>query len=224
MELLPGAEEIKAEDQLEQNDSESDVDSDLSNDEQPYLPTLERVKLYLMSSTAYSEFKQQLAEFVVPSCTTYYLPNGKSARAGLDLRYNKIVDVGEGDVAAEESGVLGPISDAESDVSFQQFGSSSIKEVDVVWNAKLDTPQSNQKERLRKFDMEELSLEGLKPKYRGLEEVLLPNKLWFTNSLTHLSLTLQNRWAKWRRRPVAIGRSRIEWTCVSIYSTLFIAS
>jgi hypothetical protein len=154
LELLPGAEEINAEDQLEQNESGSDVDSDLSNDEQPYLPTLEKVKLFLLSSTAYSEFKQQLAEFVRPPCTTYHLPSDKSALT----------------------------------------------------------------------DMEELPLEGLKPKHGRLEEVLLLSKLWATISLTYLSLTLQNRWAKWRRRPVAKGRSRIEWTCASTYSTLFVSS
>lgn len=106
LELLPGAEEINAEDQLEQNESGSDVDSDFSNDEQPYLPTLEKVKLYLVSSRAYSEFKQQLAEFVKPSCTTYHLPSDKSALADMDLRSDKVVDVGEGDLATEEIEVL----------------------------------------------------------------------------------------------------------------------
>jgi anion-transporting ArsA/GET3 family ATPase len=224
LELLPGAEEINAEDQLEQNESGSDIDSDLSNDEQPYLPTLEKVKLYLVSSTAYSEFKQQLAEFVRPPCTTYHLPSDKSALAGMELRSNKVVDMGEGDLATEESEVLGPISDAKSDVSFSQFGSSSIDDVEVVCNTVLDAPQQNEKERLRNFYVEELSLKGLKPKHGRLEEVLLPSKLWVTISLKHLSFTLQNRWAKWRRRPVAKGRSRIEWTCVSTYSTLFVSN
>ncbi|KAH6681483.1 hypothetical protein B0J14DRAFT_556902 [Halenospora varia] len=109
LELLPGAEEINAEDQLEQNESGSDVDSDFSNDEQPYLPTLEKVKLYLVSSRAYSEFKQQLAEFVRPSCTTYHLPSDKSALADMDLRSDKVVDVGEGDLTTEEIEVLAEI-------------------------------------------------------------------------------------------------------------------
>jgi hypothetical protein len=57
LELLPGAEEARAEDQVEENESGSDIDNDLSNGGQPYLPTLAKVKLYLLSSVAYSELK-----------------------------------------------------------------------------------------------------------------------------------------------------------------------
>lgn len=58
LEGLLGAKDLNTEDQPEQNESGSDINSDLSNEEQPYLPTLEKVKLYLLSSVAYSEFKQ----------------------------------------------------------------------------------------------------------------------------------------------------------------------
>ena len=203
MELLPGAEKINAEDRLEQDESGSDVDSDLSNDELPYLPTLEKVKLYLVSSTAYSELKQQLAELVRPSCTTYRLPsNDKPGLANMDLRSDKVVIVGEGDLATEESKVSSPVSNTKSDVSFSRFGSLSMEDVGVVWNAVLDTHHQNEKERLRNFDMENLSLKRMKPKHGRLEEISLLSKLWVAISLAPLSLTLRNLWTKWRRRSV----------------------
>lgn len=179
---------------------------------------MEKVKLSLVSSTAYSELKQQLAEFVRPSYTTYHLPSDKSALADMDLRSDSLLNMEEGDLTTEESDVPGPVSDAKSDVNIPQFVSSSI-DVDVIRNVVLDMPQQNDKERLQNFHMDEF-----KPKHGRLKEVWLPNKLCFTISLAYLSLTLRNRWAKWRRRPVAKGQSRIEWTCVSTYSTLFVAS
>jgi hypothetical protein len=57
LEGLPGAKDLNTEDQPEQNESGSDINSDLSNEEQPYFLTLEKVKLYLVFSVAYSEFK-----------------------------------------------------------------------------------------------------------------------------------------------------------------------
>jgi len=55
---------IKAEDELD-----SDNGSEFSNDDKPYLPNLEKVKDFLISSAAFSELVQHLLKFVRPPST-----------------------------------------------------------------------------------------------------------------------------------------------------------
>ena len=73
LEQIPGAERSSDPIFGNQEDEEDKVqesdpsESEISNDEQPHLRNLENVKLYLTSSRAYSELKQQLLAFVRPS-------------------------------------------------------------------------------------------------------------------------------------------------------------
>ena len=73
LELIPCAEEDGEEDRVEGSECGSDIDSDLSDSDRPNLRNLEKVKLYLLSSTAFSELKQQLTKFVRPSNKTTVL-------------------------------------------------------------------------------------------------------------------------------------------------------
>jgi general control protein GCN4 len=73
LEQIPGAERSSDPIFGNQEDEEDKVqesdpsESEISNDEQPHLRNLENVKLYLTSSRAYTELKQQLLAFVRPS-------------------------------------------------------------------------------------------------------------------------------------------------------------
>jgi hypothetical protein len=161
LELTPGTEEVSDEDRVKENESGSDIDSDLSNPEQPYLPTLEKVKLYLLSSTAYSELKQQLTEFVRPSNKTNPLGSVESPQPGLGIGYDDVADVGKEYLVTEEYSILDPIPGPKPEVGYPQFGSSSIRGVEFAWNAAFDMPQQNKgTQSLQKYNLSSLLQPG----------------------------------------------------------------
>jgi hypothetical protein len=140
---LPGTEKVGVDDQAEVNESGSDDDSDLSNDEQPYLPTLEKVKLYLLSSTAYFELKEQLMEFVRAvrlSNPTRTLDPERAPQVEMETTCD-----GESISTTEEyilpSQRLAP-KELESD--FPKFGSTSFQGVEFTWNAVSDMHQQKE--------------------------------------------------------------------------------
>jgi len=122
LEQLPGADEFVSEGQAEEIESGSDNDSGLSNDEQPYLPNLEKVKLYLFSSSAYLELKQQLADFVRPYNNSMKDP--LKSNLPLDPELNTVCE----DLKTENSR-------PEVEAQFQQFGSPAMKNVQFTFDA-----------------------------------------------------------------------------------------
>jgi len=154
LELIPGAEEVGKEHRVEDNESGSDLDSDLSISEQPYLPILEQVKLYLTSSTAYSELKQQLTEFVRPFNTTI---DDESPHAGLDIGHDDIADLRKEYSPTQEFSILDPMPNPKPEVDYPQFGSSSIRGVEFTWNAAFDMPEQNDRTKsLQKYNLSSL--------------------------------------------------------------------
>jgi hypothetical protein len=134
--LIPSAQEDGEEDRIEENECGSDIDSDLSDSEQPILRNLEKVKLYLLSSTAFSELKQQLTEFVRPSNKTTVLGVDESLPVGLDTEHD------EAEMRVENfvtEGYSIPASKPEEE-DYPQFGSSSIRASEFAWNSVSHVP------------------------------------------------------------------------------------
>lgn len=126
-------EETSAGDPVRENELGSDIDSDLSNDEQPYISTLENVKLYLLSSTAYTELKQQLTDFVTQSKVPKPLGRRKSPVFELKFEQDDMTNGEETNFVAE--GVV----DSKVGLSYPQFGSPSLGATKFTYNATLDT-------------------------------------------------------------------------------------
>jgi hypothetical protein len=255
LELIPCAEEDGEEGRVEGSECGSDIDSDLSDSDQPNLRNLEKVKLYLLSSTAFSELKQQLTEFVRPSNKTTVLGVDESLPVGLDTGHDE-AEVRVENCVTEEYGIPAP----KPEEDYPQFGSSSIRASEFAWNSafnmplngrswslqechpstlpelgsqetlkekhslektsKIDCPQESTKHhvQLPRLPKEEVHLESWEPKHGWLEEAVLSMRPRIAMSLQFTSrklLSLRNWWARLRRKPIAKGHSRIEWTCVS---------
>jgi hypothetical protein len=162
LEQLPGAEGVGSENTGEENDSASDNDSGFSNDEQPSLPNLEKVKQYLLSSTAYSELKQQLTDFVRPlSITTTALGDDENCQARLNTRTddsNSKPEVGYRDSLAEDCNFLDPLlPNPKLEANYQQSESSPAQCVDFAWDAgHAITQQTTANQSLEECDLSKL--------------------------------------------------------------------
>ena len=109
LEQVPGAErrsdrsfsyQEDDEDEAQESDSSG---SEISNDEQPHLHNLENVKLYLTSSKAYSQLKQQLLAFVRPTNhRTVLEPEDELPKASVDFENHAVVIVGPDNFGALE--------------------------------------------------------------------------------------------------------------------------
>jgi hypothetical protein len=164
LEQFPGAEVVVSEDAGEENYSASDNDSDFSNDEQPSLPNLEKVKLYLLSSTAYSELKQQLTEFLRPSnirTATLSRDGFPQAKLGIGTDdSDSKPDVGDGGLAMEICSFLNPpLQDSKREGYYPQSGSSSTQDVQFSRDAGYAMPQQITTDQ----SLEEYDLSRLRP-------------------------------------------------------------
>lgn len=164
LEQFPGAEVVVSEDAGEENYSASDNDSDFSNDEQPSLPNLEKVKLYLLSSTAYSELKQQLTEFLRPSnirTATLSRDGFPQAKLGIGTDdSDSKPDVGDGGLAMEICSFLNPpLQDSKREGYYPQSGSSSTQDVQFSRDAGYAMPQQLTTDQ----SLEEYDLSRLRP-------------------------------------------------------------
>ena len=145
--LIPSVEEDGEEDRVEENECGSDIDSDLSDSELPNLRNLEKVKLYLLSSTAFSELKQQLTDFVRPSNRTTVLGVDESLPVGLDTGHDE-AEVGVENCVTEEYGIPAPKPEEDC----PQSGSSSIRASEFTWRSVLRMPLNGRSGSLQECD------------------------------------------------------------------------
>jgi hypothetical protein len=145
--LIPSAEEDGEEDRVEENECGSDIDSDLSDSELPNLRNLEKVKEYLLSSTAFSELKQQLTDFVRPSNRTTVLGVDESLPVGLDTGHDE-AEVRVENCVTEEYGIPAPKPEEDC----PQSRSSSIRASEFTWRSVLKMPLNGRSGSLQECD------------------------------------------------------------------------